>query len=141
MSEDKVVDLQKTKMEKLDRWIHKLVYPGKVSDFIQVIKSFEDTSQGITQKIKDFCFYTSEYKYRFYANDRSNDDGYLGCQVTARKMRPGEDWVRGNDLADGPFNEETWRRILNTIVNYELVKLSKFTKPEDIISPQDGPWT
>lgn len=131
MSEDKVVELQRTKHEKLDKWIHDLVYPGKVKDFIQNIKEFTDTSQGITQKIRDFCFYTNEFKYRIYANDRSDDDGYLGCVVTARKMRAGEDWNRGNDLADGPFNEETWKRILATIVNYELVQLSKFTKPTD----------
>lgn len=135
MSEEKVVELHRTKMEKLDVWIHELVYPGKVNDFIHVTKQFEHEIEGINNIIRDFCFYTSEFKYRFYANDRTNDDGYLGCQVTARKMRPGEDWTRGNDLADGPFNEDTWRRILTTIVNYELVKLSKFTKPTD--TPED----
>jgi hypothetical protein len=122
---------KQTKMEMLDEWIHNLIYPGEVDDFIHVIKSFTDTSNE-TQIIKEFCFYTSEYKYRFFANDRSNDDGYLGCQVTARKRRAGEDWDRGNDLADGPFTKMTWYRILNTIINYELVKLSEFTKPNDI---------
>jgi hypothetical protein len=126
---------KETKMEQLDVWIHDLVYPGDVKEFIQVIKSFTDTSQGETQVIKDFCFYTNEFKYRFYANDRSSDDGYLGCQVTARKMRAGEDWDRGNDLADGSFDKETWNRILSTIINYELVMLSKFTKPNE--TPED----
>lgn len=136
MDEDKVVEIQETKMEQLDKWVHDLVYPGIASDFIHKTKSFEhNTDQGVKQIIKDFCFYTSEFKYRFYANDRSSDDGYLGCVVTARKMRAGEDWNRGNDLADGPFDETTWLSILTSIVNYELVQLSKFTKPTD--TPED----
>ena len=70
------------------------------------------------------------------ARHRPDDDGYLGCQVTARKARAGEDWNRGNDLPDGPFTEETWRQILNSIINYELVILSKFTKPI-VDTPED----
>ena len=135
MSEEKVVEIQRTKMQMLDKWVSELIFPGKVSDFVQVIKSFTDTSQGFKQIIKDFCFYTNEFKYRIYANDRETDEGYLGCQVTTRKMRAGEDWTRGNDLADGDFTEETWKRILETIVNYELVKLSTYTKPSD--TPED----
>ena len=43
--------------------------------------------------------------------------------VQTRKPRAGEDWNRGNDLADGPYSEETWREIVNDIVAYELVKV------------------
>lgn len=51
--------------------------------------------------------------------------GYLGCTVTARKPRAGEDWVRGNDLADGAYCKETWRKIKDDIISYELVKIIK----------------
>jgi len=51
---------------------------------------------------------------------------YLGCQVSSRKPRPGEDWNRGNDLADGKFNEETWNRILRDIISYELKSISAY---------------
>jgi len=131
MSDDKVVKMPVDKMQLLDLWVHDLVYPGNVVDFVQTIKRYEDSTQNGPERVKEFCFYTEQFKYRMYANDRSNDDGYLGCQVSARKARAGEDWLRGNDLADGPFTEATWLRILKTIINYELVILSKFTKPAD----------
>ena len=51
------------------------------------------------------------------------DNGYLGCIATCRKARAGEDWQRGNDLADGPLTEETWRRIIADIVSYELARV------------------
>ena len=48
-----------------------------------------------------------------------NPPGYLGCGAQARKPRTGETWNRGNDLADGDFEEKTWQRILQDIVRYE----------------------
>lgn len=51
------------------------------------------------------------------------DDGYLGCVSTTRKPRAGEDWSRGNDLADGPLTERTWYRILGDIISYEMVRV------------------
>lgn len=63
------------------------------------------------------------------------DDGYLGCVAACRKPRAGEDWTRGNDLADGPLTEDTWRAILADIVSYELVKVHK------PVSAPDAPST
>ena len=117
-----------SKMDMLDEWIMKVVYPGKMFDFVKVIKNFE--LEGNFNK--EFIFYTSDYKYKVYAVDRVEDEGYLGCQVSARKARAGEDWTRGNDLRDGPFLKKTWFKILSSIINYELVKLSKFKQPESI---------
>uniref|UniRef100_A0A6M3K5Y7 Uncharacterized protein n=1 Tax=viral metagenome TaxID=1070528 RepID=A0A6M3K5Y7_9ZZZZ len=51
---------------------------------------------------------------------------FLGCTASTRKARPGEDWTRGNDLADGEFNEETWLKILKDIVSYELKSISNY---------------
>ena len=117
-----------SKMDIFNEWITELVYPGKVEDFIKVIKEFK-YEQDLN---KEFIFYTYEYKYRIYCIERNSNEGYLGCQVSARKTRPGEDWIRGNDLADGPFTKETWNKILSRIVNYELRELSKFKQPESI---------
>ena len=47
----------------------------------------------------------------------------------SKKLRAGEDWNRGNDLPDGPFEIDTWNNILKGIIRYELVLLSKFAKP------------
>lgn len=40
--------------------------------------------------------------------------GYLGCIATRRRGSG------GNDLTDGPFTLETWRKIVKDIHNYEL---------------------
>lgn len=53
------------------------------------------------------------------------DKTYLSCIATSRKPRAGENCNRGNDLADGPFNKETWIKIFTDIVGYELVKVHK----------------
>jgi hypothetical protein len=112
----------------VDEWFKKLIFPGDVKDFIKSTKDFN--SEGTHHK--EYVFYTDEYKYRIVAIDRPDDDGYLGCGVSARKARPGEDWRRGNDLPDGTLNEESWLRILNAIINYELVELSQYKRPDSV---------
>ena len=116
-----------TKMEKLNQWISQLVYPGKSKEFIQELEGH--STPGV-EVFRQFAFYTEEYQYIIVAIDRTEDNGYLGCQVQVRKPRPSEDWLRGNDLADGPFNKNTWNDIVESIVRYELVRLSKYLKPE-----------
>lgn len=56
------------------------------------------------------------------------NDGYLGCMVNTRKPRAGESWNRGRDLSDGSYSEDTWKKILNDIIAYELVKVVKQKK-------------
>ena len=128
---DVVVELKdkKSKQKLLDEWITKLIFPGDVKDFIQEKKGYNYPDGEF---FREFCFYTEEHKYLITAIIREKDDGYLGCGVSCRKMRPGEDWNRGNDLRDGPFSKETWNAIIHSIVTYELVKLSKFQRPEQI---------
>lgn len=134
MSENNIVKIPPSKIQQLKDWISKLIYPGDEKDFI-ITNQYGDASSDFTQSVMEFSFYTSEFKYKIYAIDRSTDDGYLGCQAIARKIRAGENWNRGNDLGDGPFNETTWQSILNRIINYELVQLSKYIKPAD--TPED----
>jgi hypothetical protein len=130
-SEEKVVsitDKEPTRMEMLDQWIKELVFPGDVKDFIQEIDG-----EGSPKEVKRrFCFYTDEHKYVIVAIERSVGRSYLGCQVSTRRMRAGEDWVRGNDLPDGEFTKKTWDDIIGAVVRYELVKLSKYQKPDSI---------
>lgn len=123
--EDNIEEMPVRKMLLLEKWVDDLIFPGKTEDFIQILKYYNNKDE----EFKEFNFYTDEHRYRILAIDRKNSNGYLGCQATARKMRAGEDWERGNDLPDGPFTIETWRSILRGIVRYEVVKLSKFTKP------------
>ena len=117
-----------SKIDMVDKWIQELIFPGQVDDFVKSTKDFK-SEQG---HHKEYIFYTDEYKYKILAIARKEDDTYLGCQVSARKARPGEDWHRGNDLPDGHIDEATWLKILNAIINYELVELSKFKRPDSI---------
>jgi hypothetical protein len=114
------------KMELLDTWLEELIFPGSTKDFVHNTKIY---SSPDGESYREFCFYTDEYRYRIVAIDRPNDNGFLGCQTSVRKFRPGEDWHRGNDLPDGPFERDTWEKIIKGIVRYELVLLSEYTKP------------
>jgi hypothetical protein len=70
--------------------------------------------------------------------------GYLGCVASRRASRPGEEHTRGNDLADGPLNEETWLAILSDIVHYEALEVSKRAEiANDImtVQPMSSPRT
>jgi len=80
---------------------------------------------------KKFYIYTDKHKYQIVAIIRPEDDGYLGCQASTRKMRAGEDWHRGNDLPDGIFSRETWNNIMKGIIRYELISLSTYKKPKN----------
>lgn len=75
-------------------------------------------------------FYTADHEYSISARVPSHneetgdfDGGYLGCIVNKRKPRVGEHWTRGNDLPDGKYNKETWNKILNRILAYEIKNL------------------
>lgn len=61
-----------------------------------------------------------------------SDMGYLGCVVSAREPRSGETWTRGSDLADGPFTEETWNRIVQDILSYELATGMEVTEESTV---------
>lgn len=55
--------------------------------------------------------------------DGNMRSSYLGCSAQSRKSRTGENWCRGNDLADGHFCETTWYKILGNIVKYEAEEI------------------
>lgn len=80
--------------------------------------------------------YTFTNCYTIFAKDDDNG-GYLGCGVTARKSRPGETWLRGNDLPDGKLNRSTWNRIIKGIVCYELEDISKHANRNNSIADSD----
>ena len=135
--DDKVINFKdavevKSKHQLLDMWIADFTFPGKVSNFIQDVAG-HGTGDG--EVSWQFCFYTDEHKYSITAIDRKGDEGYLGCTASTRKPRAGEDWTRGNDLPDGPFNKKTWDKIILGILRYEIIKLSAYKRPEGI--PED----
>ena len=83
--------------------------------------------------------YTHNHKYRINAKLHKDGHTYLGCTVSARMPRAGEDWTRRNDLPDGKFTRETWDKIKNAIVRYELVKIIKPVRETIDKTPETGP--
>lgn len=113
-------------LQDIKQWIDNL---GRYSSDQNVeIKEYADSSNGIGHY--HFFIYTNEHRYSIIAKTKEGGRSYLGCIVSSRKPRAGEDWTRGNDLADGDLSEETWNRILGDIVSYELVKVHKKMKAQ-----------
>jgi len=106
-------------LQKIDlfyEWIRELESTKEVIDRVYD----RETDKGYEAKV---CLYTDNHQYAILAVDRGDEDnGYLGCVVSCRKPRAGEDWTRGNDLPDGPLNYQTWGEIKDAIIRYELVE-------------------
>ncbi len=115
-------------LEQLKKWLSELLYrDNNLENYFQIKTSsqrFEGGSEEFTHVV---YFYTKYNRLYLVVAPSSSRDGtiYFGCQISDRKPRAGEDWTRGNDLADGKFNQETWNRIKNDIISYELVKVAK----------------
>jgi len=126
------------KIDELKKWFEEIARYCRVDRFLEVVEDEgEGDGKGYEHRLR-VRLYTNDHKYAIVAHDRSKDKGYLGCVVSTRKPRAGEDWTRGNDLADGPFEKETWERIKNDIIAYELVPITlKVEAKADI--PVEGP--
>ena len=70
-----------------------------------------------------YQFFTTINRYTINVVDK-NDSSYLGCTMSERMPRAGEDWTRGSDLPDGDCSRETWEKIKNAIIAVELVELA-----------------
>lgn len=110
-----------------ESWFNEITL-GDSENTNSYIQKVISKNESILDEIKiKFKFYTDNYEYTVSAIERipkANKRSYLGCTMNCRKSRPGEDWIRGNDLPDGLLNEVTWNRIKNAIIRNELVKLA-----------------
>ena len=107
------------------KWLKSISRYDRIEDFI-----IPDYKDGVR-----VSFYTKDHSYHISAIKKGErkgldfgdkeDNGYLGCISQTRKPRAGEDWTRGNDLADGDFSKKTWYEILGDIVCYELVRIHR----------------
>lgn len=108
------------KIEELKQWVRDDIYRfGHFDDVVYMIQELRNPRVGELT----FELYTSSHKYHIHAIDRIQNTGYLGCTASCRKEKPGENWFRGSDLADGPFTRETWQKIKNDIISHELQKI------------------
>ncbi len=107
-------------------WLSQIYPDSQVDRALEIIKpSSLEESQELRLRAK---IWTCNNEFSIVArvtsgtgiNVNRNMSAYLGCQASSRKSRTGENWSRGNDLADGGFCKETWNRILVDIVRYEV---------------------
>jgi hypothetical protein len=107
-----------------------------LDEILPIFSSFEECFkiENTGPESYSIKFYTRTYEYSICA-----DDNYLGCQVSERKPRAGENWTRGNDLSDGSFNAETWREIKDDIISYELVNIAKKQRDKTIQITENKP--
>jgi len=132
MMNDKPFNVIKSQCPEFYEWLKEISRYSKVENFIQ-----PDYKNGIRVSL-----YTHNFRYNIsvrpkaeYKEEREGKDGkiisasnspsYLLCTVLDRKPVAGEDWQRGRDLADGRHCYETWQRIKDHIIAFELVKVAK----------------
>jgi hypothetical protein len=73
------------------------------------------------ESFKHIYLHTEEHRYAITFRETTIEKrGYLGCIARCRRQKVGEDWTRGNDLADGPDTIETLDSILFDIAGYEI---------------------
>jgi len=142
------LEVLKNNFKELAQWIEPLCRYNKIEDFVII----DDKDLVFKAGKIHLTLFTKEHSYHIKAKlpliahragkkigklidpdapqerFKEMDRGYLCCTGRCRKPRAGEDWTRGNDLPDGSYCKETWDRILNAIVAYELVKV---IKPKD----------
>lgn len=122
------------KIHRLKQWVKDELIDIRFNEFENTIKVIKEEGESNPDRSAyefrfQFRVYTETHSYRISAIDRSEDEGYLGCTATMRKPLAGENGTRGNDLADGKFIRETWNRIKDDIIAYELVKLAPKIEP------------
>ena len=62
----------------------------------------------------------------FYVSVRlptEGDTGYIDAVASRRCPRAGETWVRGNDLADGPYTRDTLLRVMMDAAIWDSLSL------------------
>jgi hypothetical protein len=109
-------------------WIKDAKYSEYAGDRDSFTKVSSKNSTKDNWLASYFYIYTDTYRYCIRASSN-----YLGCQVSARKPDAGEDWHRGNDLADGDFSKDTWNKIIADIVGYESVRSSKKIEVNEVV--------
>ena len=129
---DKPFNVIKANYPEMYEWLKQISRYGEVEKF--VIPDYKASPAGCVR----VGLYTKDHSYiinfrkETKGTEEENHKSYLGCMAQTRKPRAGEDWTRGNDLADGDYSEETWREIVNDIIGYELVKVVKQPREKNL---------
>jgi hypothetical protein len=127
------LSLLREQFSELGGWLKPLCRFNKIEDF--VLADYKENRLRLKIYTKDHSYSISiqlpeankigEGKLKKGDEAEVINDGYIGCIAQTRKPRAGEEWNRGNDLADGSYSKETFEEIVHDILAYELVKVLK----------------
>jgi hypothetical protein len=116
--------------KRFHRWVNSLTrFSASPNDYIQWSRDEVDGELYMGW----ITIYTRNHLYAITARAQKGQPGYLGCGVSNRKPLAGERHTRGNDLTDGHFNSATWHKIILDILGYELVKIVKGKRRNDVV--------
>ena len=110
-------------------WLKEISRYSKIEHFVLT----SDYKQSVGESKIRILFYTKDNRYSVVAIRREDSKGYLGCQVSGRKPRAGIEYTGGRDLSDGAYCYETWQKIKNDIISYELVKVANMINPSNVL--------
>ncbi len=117
-----VSTLPKLGFADLAKWLKNIAKYNNVRNTMLI---FTDKSlyEGKGGKVR-VTFFTGDNRYHIVARlPNVINKGYLGCILTSRKSRVGEDWERGSDFPDGNYSKKTWDNIINRIIGCEMKNL------------------
>jgi hypothetical protein len=121
-------------IDQLKEKIDKLGKHSNFKDYALVIG--ESNSPGVERTLR-LSLFTKFHKYDIRAHDQIEGTGYLGCTMSNRIPYTGENYTRGRDLHDGPFDDDTWVKILGDIVSCELEPLFKKENNKNLIENKE----
>jgi len=114
--------------EQLLEWLKEICPWGKIHDHCEITSNLDKNQTGQLEMTRtQVTIYTHHHRYNIvFKGD------YLGCIMSNRTPRAGEDWTRGRDLPDGKFCRKTWDAIKDAIIQNELVKIAKKARTEEL---------
>lgn len=126
-------------LAQLNSWFEEFTPYSNEKEFVKsrfLIRELSEPEKYESDTVYKCQFYTRNHEYVILAHlNREGKRNRLSGGINNRLQRAGEDWVRGNDLADGDFNQETWNKIKNEIMHKEIVKISKTILNKEEIMP------
>lgn len=103
------------------QWLSSFYSPSKIDRALHIEKACSLTGKNEELRLRAKLWTcNNEFSISGVIRDGSS---YLGCSSRSRKPRTGETWTRGNDLADGQFTNETWHKIVLSILRYEIEEI------------------
>lgn len=88
------------------------------ADIIKKIKFYVEDQEVEHASV---TFYTEKHYYKMSIYPK-----YLGCVMSSRLPRAGEEHIRGMDLLNGKNTIKTWNRMLGAIISTELKAIGEY---------------